>query len=582
MRLHPLQKLATYFNFLGVILISGFCAVLVFTDYRLEHHPVLFALVGLLLESLSRTFLMLYSNVQEQRQESKSFFMFERIVTGIPQLVISAIAAFKFENTIDANHRFQSWGFLSGLGIVLPAVLVLLIFSNGINASYRGPTTEELISVLEDGRPQARTTLQATLHASYLVLAISAFRREVTLLNWFQAIAFASIYVIALGPVHVGYYPLRLHNWTAHLIRRKQRHLNMKSWGLLGFLVSCTVVVWALLSCTSVYWVNTLAYNRSVKTFINPSKPRIDYTYRPPRIRGLEVVIAHARDHPHNLLFEIIDRIRESKEVMGLGPQIKIYTKDNTLLKKVDPQKKIEFNIEELPDIGGTAATFLHYIVTKWSTLPTQTLFLATTKTGNFNPLYKNRIHTHYAGQGFPVADAEPKTGFLSLGESQTCRCNECSDTYGWEDTFGLIPSMWNAVRPNQTACDSVLLTYSNNFFASSARIHGIKKDIWELLYEALTKKDIGNSWAHDKAKLPKMFPGEKKLGRWGEGGVYEHPDSVHTPIMGNTMERLWGVLLQCSTAEIAWRCPGLNVGERLGGEKADCGCIDELAPGFI
>ena len=579
-RLHPLKRLISYFNFLCVILVAGFCGVVVATDYRIDKQTIPFALFGLFLESLSRTISLLYSNVQEQRQESKSFYIFERVLIGLPQLILSAVAALRYENTTDAIHRIKSWGLISSFGTILPAGLLLLVFCCGIYAPYRSPMGEELISVLEDVTPQGKTTLQATLHASYLIIAFSIFSRETTMLDWFQAVAFASIYVVGLGPVHVGYYPLRLQNWITSLIRRKPSHLNLQSWQLLGYLVTCSLIVWALLTCTSVYWINTIAYNRSAATFINPDKPNINYAYRPPRIRGMDIVIAHSSDHPQSQLFELIDRIREVREVMGMGPTVRVYTKDSTLLPNIDNKKKDENHVEELPNIGGQAGSFLHYIVTNWDKLPTQIVFLATTKSGRFNPLFKKKIKLHYSGQGFPIADAEPKSGFLSLGESQTCKCNDCSDSFGWEDTFGLIPSMWTAARPNKT-CDSVLLTYSNNFIASAARIHGIPKDVWETLYNALTRPDVENSWAHDRVKLPKMFTGEERKGRWGKGGVYEVVDSKEEPIMGKTMERLWGVLLQCSLAEIAWRCPNLEVGWRVGGRREDCGCIDELAPGY-
>lgn len=581
-RLHPFQKLSAYFNFVCVLLVTGCCLGIIAADYRIEIQLVPIALMGSFLESLSRNLLMLYSNVQEERRESTSFFIFERSMIGVTQLIVVATAALKNENTTAAVHTVTSWGFFSTLKITSPAVLLLLAFSSGINAAYRGPMEEELISVLEDAKPQGKSTLQATLHASYLMLAISAFRREYTMLHWLQSLFFALLYVIALGPVHVGYYPLRLQNWFAHLIRRKPRHLSLKAWSLFGYLVGCTIIAWVLLTCIPVYWTNTLAYNYSAKTFLNPAKATIDYTYHPPRIRGMEVIVAHSHDHSHKSLFEMLDRIRESEEIMGMTPTVKVYTKDARLLPTLDDRKKTRNHIAELPNIGGQAATFLYYIVENWDQLPSQVVFLASTKEGTFDKRINDKIRENYASQGSPIADADPKTGFLNLGESQVCQCNGCSDSYGWEDTFGLVPSMWTAARPSQTDCDSVLLTYGNNFIASAARIRGTKKDVWETLLRALTRNDTQNSWAHDPEKLPKMLMGEELKGRWGPGGVYEVVDSKVEPVLGRTMERLWGVLLQCSTPEIAWRCPNLEAGPRIGGNGTACGCIDDLAMGFL
>ena len=188
------------------------------------------------------------------------------------------------------------------------------------------------------------------------------------------------------------------------------------------------------------------------------------------------------------------------------------------------------------------------------------------------------RIYEHFAGQGFPIADAEPKTGFSNLGgQRRVCDFHDCSDDLGWEDAFGLVQSMYAAARPNITSCDRVLLTYGNHFFASAARIRGIDKDIWQTLYDGLV--DGAATWPHEQKKLPTMLKGEKPIGKWAKDGVYGQKDSLENPLTGKTIERLWGVLLQCSTAEIAWRCPGLEKGWRLYGTMADCGCIDDLFP---
>lgn len=127
--------------------------------------------------------------------------------------------------------------------------------------------------------------------------------------------------------------------------------------------------------------------------------------------------------------------------------------------------------------------------------------------------------------------------------------------------------------------CENVLLTYGNHFVASAARLRGVPKDVYQLLYDALTKEDVKNSWAHDKEKLPVKLEGEMEGwggvgGRWGKGGVFEKADSLESPWLGSTVERLWAVLLQCSEGRIAWGCAGFGRG-RLGGETGDCGCLD-------
>ena len=103
-----------------------------------------------------------------------------------------------------------------------------------------------------------------------------------------------------------------------------------------------------------------------------------------------------------------------------------------------------------------------------------------------------------------------------------------------------------------------------------------MKRDIWQMLYDALVNEDVGNAWAHNRDKLPKRLEGEKAMGRWDpEEGVFGREDSLVHPVLGRTVERLWGILLQCSEGSIAWRCPNLERGWRRGGEREDCGCIE-------
>jgi len=103
-----------------------------------------------------------------------------------------------------------------------------------------------------------------------------------------------------------------------------------------------------------------------------------------------------------------------------------------------------------------------------------------------------------------------------------------------------------------------------------------VKRDIWQMLYDALVNEDMGNAWAHNRDKLPQRLEGEKAMGRWDpEEGVFGREDSLEHPVLGRTVERLWGILLQCSEGSIAWRCPNLERGWRRGGETEDCGCIE-------
>ena len=130
---------------------------------------------------------------------------------------------------------------------------------------------------------------------------------------------------------------------------------------------------------------------------------------------------------------------------------------------------------------------------------------------------------------------------------------------------------MWGAARPKSEPCKSVVLTHGNNFVVSADRIRGLGRDVWQMLYDALVNPDLGNAWAHDRKKVKtKSNEDEKGEGKW----MFGEEDSLESPYLGYTIERLWGILLQCSIQEVAWRCPNMLRGWRRGGERADCGCL--------
>ena len=88
------------------------------------------------------------------------------------------------------------------------------------------------------------------------------------------------------------------------------------------------------------------------------------------------------------------------------------------------------------------------------------------------------------------------------------------------------------------------------------------------MLYDALTNINLRDAWAHDAAKIPNLGEGKDGQEAFGE------EDSVMSPYLGYTIERLWAVLLQCESAELAWRCPDVGRGWRRGGERGDCACL--------
>jgi hypothetical protein len=106
-------------------------------------------------------------------------------------------------------------------------------------------------------------------------------------------------------------------------------------------------------------------------------------------------------------------------------------------------------------------------------------------------------------------------------------------------------------------SCDSntsILLSYNGQFVASAKRLRGISKSIYEELLLAIPTSE---GWGHNR-------------------NIIGYEQSLDNPFFGFTMERIWGLVMQCATDDrVAVRCPSLLSGKSLGGDVRDCQCLD-------
>jgi hypothetical protein len=223
--------------------------------------------------------------------------------------------------------------------------------------------------------------------------------------------------------------------------------------------------------------------------------------------------------------------------------RVHIYTKDDSAnLDSIKEQTDAD-EVTLLPNIGREGETYLHHIIDSWDTLARQTFFL---QADVHNPReFYPRIRDYFDSS---------RTGMMSLGWSgNVCDCQSCGDRYMFTDRASLFPEIHSRIN-NATTCSNVLLSYKGQFVVSAARIRGVPKSVYEDLRDAFVNPD---SWAHQKEYYQDRF------------------DSLDNPYFGFTMERIWNLLFQCSDMNVAWRCPTLLSGWRLGGSKADCQCFD-------
>ncbi|KAJ4348450.1 uncharacterized protein N0V89_009824 [Didymosphaeria variabile] len=268
-------------------------------------------------------------------------------------------------------------------------------------------------------------------------------------------------------------------------------------------------------------------------------RPILDITYTPHT--DIEAVINMYKE-PIDQVAHLVSTLKNMSNIGG-DAKIHIYIKDmDANVEEVQKGTGAD-QVTPLPNIGREGETYLKHILGSWDTLAAQTVFLQA-DVHNPRELFP-RIRNYFVpGQ----------TGMLSLGWSgQVCNCENCGDRFNLWDTTHLFPDISNRIS-NITTCNQVLLSYKGQFIASAKRIRGVDKSVYQDLHDAFVNRD---SWAHQEEYLQ---------GR---------PDSMDAPVFGYTMERMWNLLFQCNSMEIAWRCPSLLSGNRVGGNIEDCQCFD-------
>lgn len=290
-------------------------------------------------------------------------------------------------------------------------------------------------------------------------------------------------------------------------------------------------------------WIPFMVLNFSERLFqktIN-AYPILDREYTPQA--PIELVISMYKE-PVDEVATLVSRLKAMPNLRDL--RIHIYIKDNeTNTDRVKMGTGAD-KITVLPNIGREGQTYLYHILNNWDTLAKHTAFL---QANVHNPReFYPRIRDYF----------DPaQTGMLSLGWSgQVCNCEECGDRFSFWDTTHLFPRIYNRIN-NSTQCDKVLMSYKGQFITSAKRIRGVDISVYRDLHEAFVDE---GSWAHQE----EYFQGRE--------------DSMSAPIFGYTMERMWNLLFQCNSMDVAWKCPTLLSGNRIGGGIEDCQCFDPVS----
>lgn len=257
----------------------------------------------------------------------------------------------------------------------------------------------------------------------------------------------------------------------------------------------------------------------------------------------LDIVISMYSEPPLSVQ-NTISSLLAITNISTLDPRVIIYTKLPTANTSLLASQTGADSVIALPNIGRESETFLHHILTHWSALAIHTIFLQASPHKEREMLH--RIEDFFVPSG---------TGYLPLADTATCACGECGDRHGWSDDSGLIEDIFSSAHGrNCTPGERIMLSYKGQFIASSARIRGAGRQMWDMLRDLLVDE---SSWAHGEAYL---------------GG---REDSMSKPVVGYTVERMWGVALGCNDEWVGRICPSLLSGWRRGGGRGDCQCFD-------
>lgn len=287
-------------------------------------------------------------------------------------------------------------------------------------------------------------------------------------------------------------------------------------------------------------WLAFIVLNCSQKNHqvAKPVQPIFDLDFVPKT--DVELVISMYKE-PIEEVAHLISTLKDMPNMPN--PRVHIYIKDIDANVGEIKESTGADQVTPLPNIGREGETYLKHILGNWDSLAKQTVFL---QADVHNPReFYPRIRDYFV---------PGRTGMLSLGWSgQVCNCDNCGDRFNLWDTTHLFPEISNRIN-NATKCENVVLSYKGQFVASAKRIRGVDKSVYQDLHDAFVNPD---SWAHQEEYLQ---------GR---------PDSMNAPAFGYLMERIWNLLFQCNSMDVAWKCPTLLSGLRIGGNFEDCQCLD-------
>ena len=577
-----LRTLAQYAMLLGCIV------CIIANDYKLYSTGIIFAILAMLYaEAAKVAYSMVMSETPDIEGVTKSR---ELHLTGL----LATLVPLLINIWVDNGFKLSFWHLLPDFSAMPTGVLFLNNYATSLALLLGGNTLTTFVPVWrkqksdgsEDRENRTRVTSVAmvgTCSAIYLLVGRRTFISAWQILAfWFAAAVSLSLGTSWVGPTSFGADVfIRIASKAATTLasstkdsleatqaehgskvkaaqaegrptpRKPSKYLIFTAVVLTWFgrisLLVLPVLSWLLLIAWSVLGLPWSASHSSQQV--------LNSSYQP--AGAFDVVVAH-HSEPVQDIIDILGALTKIPRVAAIASTVYVYDK-GTKLNHTDFSHQFRTQLSESGfktamilegrSEGGDAETYLGHMVSKQTELANHTLFTP----ARFSDIrsLKQRIEDYFV----------PETGFLSLGsvDGFCADCEYCGDLTGWNDQRKPFIDVYRQVY-NGSECKDLVLTQSNRFIASAARIRSGNKGLYGGLYNALTQSE---SVFHQQNYT--QYVSHDRL-----------TDTMEDPVFGRTMERMWGVLFHCSERRVAERCPSMLSG--VFGRKGaleDCQCLD-------
>ncbi|KAI9055222.1 hypothetical protein LZ554_000186 [Drepanopeziza brunnea f. sp. 'monogermtubi'] len=434
------------------VLSTAASSAVLFNEYRLMVPGLIWGVSGILLMGLSRACFVLGSEragssiAVQARLKAYHGFVCMALLFGL--LFCGAPAYYMEHSETTVPLTRGTWAL----------ILVNLLAITG--TAFSGTSLLAYMPIsFEDPTPQFSNIpvrgvdFLASSSSSLWTLLVAIHSSPISNVSWVQIAAYliASACLVGIGQMH-GYI-LACVDITQQQINKSRGNERQENRKASRVLTSAALSILLLVSGWTISSFSSASINSLPQSFPTST---FDTAYVP--AERFDIVVSMYKEDIASVK-SMLTSLKHTTLLSTLKPRVIVYTKDPDqdlyALKKATGADIVE----RLDNTGREGGTYLWHIVNKWDELAEQTMF--------------TQAHAHNMRELIPRINSYlvPATGMLSLGfTGVTCACGSCSDRWGWEDKWGVIPALYEKIYSQPCPRDEpILLSYKGQFVATFA-----------------------------------------------------------------------------------------------------------------